>query len=373
MKAFRQNNYVKVIFDDDTSVEKEFATTEEAIDAWNFVAVKPGEDLRTESEIKKYFLGEDPDMGKHLLENVDNSNILVRRGASVYMIDVSELSIPQDFVEKIIEAEKDNDYDTLQKYINFWKLVSLNPDSRVRDNLFWFIRKWDMQITDSGMIKAYRNATLKHESRYSTKFVKDVINKYYITKYIDKIPPQDVTIEVSDGGITNLDKLYNDVINKTDDAPVYTDLHSHSTNIVLGHPVRIPREDCDANQEHSCSRGLHVGAKGWLKQNYYGDVGLMVLVNPANVVAVPTIDEYGKMRTCEYFPIGIVDFDENGDVIEPEYDIHSDIEYLKQIQYDGDVNNDDINNYVIKNTYVDREELYASIIDSITDFQDLDY
>ena len=101
MKAFRQNNYVKVIFDDGTSVDKEFVSTEEAIDAWNFVV----HDEHSESEIKKYFLGEDPDKGKHLIEDVDNSNILVRRGASVYMIDVSELSIPQDFVENIIEAE----------------------------------------------------------------------------------------------------------------------------------------------------------------------------------------------------------------------------------------------------------------------------
>lgn len=372
MKAFRRNNYVKVIFDDGTFVEKEFATSEEAMDAWSFVVTNPDEELHTESEIKKYFLGEDPDKVEHLIKDIDDSDILFRRGMSVYMLGVSELSIPQDFVEKIIEAENNEDWATVSKYVNFWRLVSLNPDSRVRDNLFWFIRKWDMQITDSGMIKAYRNATLKHESKYSTKFVKDVINKYYVTKYIDKIPPENITIEVSDGSITNLDRLYNDVINKTDDAPVYTDIHSHSTNIVLGQPVRIPREDCDANQEHSCSRGLHVGAKGWLKQNYYGDVGLMVLVNPANVVAVPTIDEYGKMRTCEYFPIGIVDFDENGDVVEPDYDIHSDIEYLKQIQYVGDINNDDVNNYVIHNSNINREDLYSSIIDSLTE-EDNDY
>jgi hypothetical protein len=219
-----------------------------------------------------------------------------------------------------------------------------------------------MQITDSGMIKAYRNATLKHQSKYSTKFVKDVINKYYVTKYIDKIPPQNITIEVSDGSITNLAKLYDDVINKTDDAPVYTDLHSHSTNIVLGHPVRIPREQCDADQEHSCSRGLHVGAKGWLKQNYYGDVGLMVLVNPANVVAVPTIDEYGKMRTCEYFPVALIDFDENGDVIEPECPLYNDVAYLKQLTYEGEINNEDVDNYRIIETHLTREQTYDSIL-----------
>ena len=51
----------------------------------------------------------------------------------------------------------------------------------------------------------------------------------------------------------------------------------------------------------------------------------MVLVNPANVVAVPTIDGYGKMRTCEYFPVAIVDCDENGDIVEPEYNLYNDV------------------------------------------------
>lgn len=283
MKAFRQNDYVKVFFDDGTFVEKEFTTTEEATDAWNFVVHSD----EPESEIKKYFLGEDPDASKHLVEDVDNSIVLTRKGASVYMLDVSELSIPQDFVEKIIEAEKNEDWDTIQKYINFWRLVSLNPDSRVRDNLFWFIRKWDMQITDSGMIKAYRNAVIKNDtSELNTKQVKDIINTYYITKYLEKNDPDRVIYEVN-GVAKHLSSWYNDIINDGKDAPVYTDMHSHSTEIILGKPVRIPRSSCDADQEHSCSRGLHVGAKGWLKQNYYGDVGLMVLVNPANVVAVP--------------------------------------------------------------------------------------
>lgn len=32
---------------------------------------------------------------------------------------------------------------------------------------------------------------------------------------------------------------------------------------------------------------VHVASKDWLTQNYFGDIGLICLVNPANVVAVP--------------------------------------------------------------------------------------
>ena len=158
--------------------------------------------------------------------------------------------------------------------------------------------------------------------------------------------------------------MYDEIVNGGD-SPVYTDKHSHSTEIRLGQPVRIAREDCDANQEHSCSRGLHVGAKGWLKQSYYGNVGLMVLVNPANVVAVPTIDDYGKMRTCEYFPVALIDFDTNGDIIESSYSLHDDVAYLQSLRYDGDINNIDVDGYEIKHTHTNREEMYDSIIASL--------
>ncbi len=85
----------------------------------------------------------------------------------------------------------------------------------------------------------------------------------------------------------SIDDVYNEIVNLGKGSPIYTDSHSHTTTIILGQPVRMPREETDMCQENSCSRGLHVGSKGWLKQGYFGNVGLMVLVNPANVVAVP--------------------------------------------------------------------------------------
>ena len=369
MKAFRNNNYVKVIFDDGTCGERNCETFEEAAELWKFIK----ENSDDQTVIKDYF-GVSKFTGENLMKRLKESDILIVRGASVYMRGVSEQSIPQDFVEKIIEAEDKGDFKTINKYKNFWTLVSLNPDSRVRNNLFWFIRKWDMQITESGLVKAYRNAVLKsNTAMYSNEDVKNIINKYYITKYIDKIPPQDVTMEEPDGNITNLDALYNKLINDdSEETPIYTDAHSHSTTIKLGQPVKLDRDKCDANQEHSCSAGLHVGAKGWLKANYYGDVGLMVLVNPANVVAVPTIDEYGKMRVCEYFPVAIVDFDENGNVVEPPYDVHTDVEYLNQIAYEGVINNNDVDNYEIQNIHRTREDIYASILARLEENEDDD-
>ena len=355
MKIFRRQNYLQIDFSDGST----YSTNECNDGVWNFLK----ENQDNEEAVKLKFINTSLFQGKALMEKVKDSSILTLRGSSVYMLNVSELTIPEDFVTKILDAEARGDEKELSKFKNFWTLVSLNPDSRVRNNLFWFIRKWDMQITDSGLIIAYRNADIKEEAKYSTEQVKIIINTYYKEKYINNADPYKMNFV--DKGITgNLGELYDEIVNGGD-SPVYTDQHSHTTEIRLGQPVRIAREDCDANQEHSCSRGLHCGAKGWLKQNYYGNVGLMVLVNPANVVAVPTIDEYGKMRTCEYFPVALIDFDEEGNIIESSYSLYDDVAYLQSLKYEGDINNVDIDGYEIQHTFASREKMYDNILASI--------
>lgn len=355
MKVFRRQNYLHVDFSDGSTY-----TTNECTDTlWEYIK----ENQNDEAAVKHKFTGESLYQGLALVNKVKESKILVIRGSSVYMPSVSELSIPEDFVSKVIEAELREDEAELTKFKNFWTLVSLNPDSRVRNNLFWFIRKWDMQITESGLIIAYRNADIKQEAKYSTDTVKTVINSYYQEKYINDNNPYQIQIEVN-GTSRNLGETYDEIVNGAG-SPIYTDQHSHTTEIKLGHPVSIPREDCDADQEHSCSSGLHCGAKGWLKRNYFGNVGLMVLVNPANVVAVPTIDEYGKMRTCEYFPIAIIDFDKQGNIIESPYSLHDDVAYLKELRYEGDINNVDVDGYEIAHSYTSREEMYNRILVSL--------
>lgn len=358
MKVFRKKNYLQIDFTDGST----YSTTECTDELFTHIASH----YEDEGLLKKEFLSEELYQGKELLKKVENSRILTLRGNSVYMLEVSELSIPEDFVSKIIEAEEKGNEEEIMKFKNFWTLVSLNPDSRVRNNLFWFIRKWDMQLTDSGLIIAYRNADIKTEAKYSTKEVKDIINRYYQVKYLEHKDPYTTAFKRPSGNTIILGTAYDEIVNGAD-SPVYTDQHSHTTEIRLGHPVSIPREECDADQEHSCSAGLHCGAKGWLKQNYYGRVGLMVLVNPANVVAVPTIDEYGKMRTCEYFPIEIIDFDENGDIIENPYSLHDDVAYLKELRYEGTINNVDVDGYEISHTHANREEMYDSILKRLND------
>lgn len=168
-----------------------------------------------------------------LIDNVKNSKLLTIKGESVYWEEVSQLSLPTELTKVIINAEFNNDSVRIETYKNFWTLMSLNPDERCRKNLFWFLQRYGMTISRCGFFVGYRNA------------------------------------------------------DETNEEGVFTDHYTHSFKIKIGEMVIMDRNKCDTTQENTCSKGLHISGKGWLKRNYFGNIGLACLVNPADVVAVP--------------------------------------------------------------------------------------
>ena len=310
---------------------------------------------------------------KNLMEDLECSQYLTAKGSSVYLLDISELSVPEDLVEAILLAEKEEDEELIQSYLNFWTLVSLNPDSRCRQNLFWFLNKYGMTISRSGLFVAYRNVKIKKAGvSIDPKLANFISSEYARIKFISKKSPKDylvlktvdgyvLTKTSCDNTIGNLSDLYKQ-LSDVEVSTVYTDGYTGKFEIKLGEIVSMPREKCDSVQENSCSRGLHVAGKTWLKENYFGEVGLMVLVNPADVVAVPPIDDYGKMRTCAYYPVSIVEFDKNGDIIDTEIEDGFEDDFIDKICYSGLINNNDINPYFV--TIPDIPELDKSKINN---------
>ena len=233
-----------------------------------------------------------------LANNVENSKILVLKGESIYWEEVSQLSLPTEFAKAVINAETNNDQVKLDTYKNFGTLMSLNPDERCRKNLFWFLNKNGLVISKCGFFVAYRNANYHHTEKES-----------------------------------NI---------------VYTDAHTGTTRIKIGEVVTMPREDCDTVQEHTCSQGLHCGSSWWLKRNYFGNNGLVVLVNPADVVAVPPYDDYGKLRTCAYLPIAKAEFDTDGNVIPFKANDGFDCGYVTKVIYEGLMGTEEDSTYRIE-------------------------
>jgi hypothetical protein len=232
--------------------------------------------------------------------------------------------IPKELVDLFSEYYEQG-YPT-QAIVNFWQLLATNPDEIVRERTFDFIRLHDFVITDNGYMVVYK-AVYDKEEKPMPKFEyrdevlaavekvrgwKKNINNHWIFVTTDGEFRITKSEEVAKEGVWNerLDIIYEQINSQTkiilpeDRQTVYTDMYTRSMDIRLGVPVYIQRTECDANHNEECSYGLHVGATKYVENFGRGSNKVLIcLINPANIVAVPTYDR-SKLRVNEYFPIG---------------------------------------------------------------------
>lgn len=78
----------------------------------------------------------------------------------------------------------------------------------------------------------------------------------------------------------------------------YKDIHSGTIDYSVGQIVFMKREDVNPNRHETCSRGLHFCSIAYLP-NYGGDRIMQVLVDPADVVSIPSDYQYTKGRTWQ--------------------------------------------------------------------------
>jgi hypothetical protein len=225
---------------------------------------------------------------EELFDKVKKSQLLSSKGTSIYWLAVSELSMPEDLVKKVLHAEENGNEAALESYKNFWTLLSLNPDERVRQNLFWFLSRWGMRISKTGLFVGYRNVDVADKGGiaiYDQKlcdFVKteyesvvacgDDPNELFV--YNDGYGWASRTHDTSDDPDDedydgpywdddyNLAELYNEFkavrfkAKNIGDDTVFTDHHSHTFKIKIGEMVTMPREKCNCDSDVSCTRGL---------------------------------------------------------------------------------------------------------------------
>lgn len=303
-KVIKVDNKVTIFLENGAIIEKEVTEDE----------FKKVVEAQTDEEVLKLLCPEyQKSVELHnnaltLVEKIQKSKLLSMRGDVVYWEEVSCLSVPEELVKAIIKAEEEHNELKISTYRNFWTLMSLNPDERCRKNLFWFLQKYGMTISRCGFFVGYRN------------------------------------------------------VDKTEEENVFTDHHSHTFKIRIGEMVTMDRDKCDTVQENTCSSGLHIGGKGWLKENYFGDTGLACLINPADVVAVPPYDNYGKLRTCAYLPMDIIHYDETSNVIPLDVEDGFDCSYVTKVIYEGTMGTKEDSTYRIN-----IPEIPGTTVESIQD------
>lgn len=114
----------------------------------------------------------------------------------------------------------------------------------------------------------------------------------------------------------------------------FKDLYTHTFDNSPGTIVEMNRADVDDDPNHTCSPGLHFCAFSYLK-HYGTDVPhnvVLVKVNPADVVSIPTDYNNAKARCCRYEVLRVVE----GVLTEPVYQCGENVDNNPMEKFDLD-------------------------------------
>lgn len=141
----------------------------------------------------------------------------------------------------------------LAPWIRFAENLFMNPAEHAREELFLWLEKADLPITEDGHFLAYK-------------------------------------------------RVRND----------FRDLHTGTFDNSPGQLVQMKREEVDPVRDRTCSRGLHFCSKAYLPHFGAGEGNTIVLVkiNPADVVSIPSDYDNTKGRTWRYEVVDQIPYEE---------------------------------------------------------------
>jgi hypothetical protein len=134
-----------------------------------------------------------------------------------------------------------DNHDDVDHLVNFWKNIKKNPNPESVKDLYDFLEHNHVPITPKGNFVAYKRVTEN-----------------------------------------------------------FLDCHTRTIDNSVGTVVRMVRNLVNDDRNVTCSSGLHVAAFQYANDFYSNGHLVEVLVNPKNVVSVPTDYNQQKMRVCEY-------------------------------------------------------------------------
>ena len=124
----------------------------------------------------------------------------------------------------------------------------------------------------------------------------------------------------------------------------YLDCHSGTMDNSIGKVVEMPRNEVDDERDRTCSTGLHFCSHSYLG-HFGGDRVVIVKINPADVVSIPSDYNDAKGRACRYEVIGEVENNPD-DRTEFNRSVQSNANsYAKESDWEWDADGDDDYDY----------------------------
>lgn len=308
------------------------------------------------------------------LENIINSFSILEKledfevkEGSVYLKGINRtlpVLVVEEFI-KIITVEmyytgfgdletslKSNvEYNSLKK---FALKCFLNPNAQSAEDLYHFLCAHQFKIDRHGNFYAYRRVVSKPTINKS--LVEFVSNTYTKVKAVWKKNPDDYYVWIlDDGSITfnkqfaedginslqgNLKQLYLNLPKLQKNS--YTSAHTGNEDYRIGEIITMPRNDGDDDNNISCSKGFHAASKEY-DYSGFGDTPILVIISPADVLAVPT-GEVGKLRTSAWF-FACTLSEEEQHILDDEDFIVEDLGDVFEEKYQENLKNKVMNNF----------------------------
>lgn len=175
---------------------------------------------------------------------------------------------------QLARALKAGDSDTYLALARFWEKLASNPDDHSREQAYDWLASHDFQITLDGDVVGYKGVNKSYDATDGVEVFRSTASSYETGKpsgYVNGKP-----------------------------------IAARSTiPQAVGDVVTMPRGEVEHNPSLTCSRGLHVGDYSYARG--YGNTVLEVVVNPADIVSVPTDAGGRKVRVWRYTIARVVD------------------------------------------------------------------
>jgi len=239
-------------------------------------------------------------------KNLLNKPGFWEQDGSIYYKNI-KVSIPKVLADKFLMAEGKE----FERLIKFWGWLSLNPNPRTRENLYGWVEKNGIQLTNGGLMILYRRVvSVKPEQTDLGKFIKETYEKLKKRKKsTNQIVYQDdegdyyiSQIDYGDFSFGNLYFLYH---NTSIPYQVFTDAHTGKERYEIGKESRMPRDKGDESAA-SCSRGYHSSTKGF-NFSGFGDTPIVIVVNPCEVLNC--VERHTKIRSVAFTPVAVLNSD----------------------------------------------------------------
>lgn len=230
------------------------------------------EAIRAALKTKDHQLVETLINAKKAVENFAAGKVEVRGDRVFY----GEMEVKGSVVHRILQMVREG-FDSAPM-LAFLANLMASPSKRAVDELYGFLEATGLPITEDGCFLAYKK--VNHD--YMDFYTGSVSNKLASLMSAAELATYPRTV----GNVT--------------------------TEIINGvTTLSMPRNQVDDERDRTCSNGLHFCSLSYLPE-YHGGAGrvLIVKINPADVVSIPSDYDNAKGRTCRYEVIGEYEADD---------------------------------------------------------------